>query len=202
MFKTDVLDHGYVDLLQFMTTEEDIVQILSICKGKNFTYRDTDRIIDYVLKHDHSSVFEHIVFRFKVRCPIFVARQWQRHRMGSYTEASLRVNRDELLFYIPDSIDDEAKEIYETAIKNAYDAYRKLLTMKVPAERARGVLPFATYTTFYWTVNMRSLMNFLKLRLDKSAQKEIREYAQTILNMIYPFFRRILAEHADKVREQ
>jgi len=197
MVTLTVLDKGYVELVKYMTNEEDLLEILAICHGKKFKPEDTDRLIDYIMRHDHSSVLEHIVFRFKIKCPIFVARQWMRHRIGSYTEASLRGKRSDLEFYIPNFDDPVAKKVYESSIQVAYQAYEQLLQAGVKAEQARCVLPLCTYTEFYWTVNMRSLLNFLKLRLDASAQWEIRQYAQAILKIVYPLFRRILKTYAD-----
>lgn len=197
--KVDVLDKGYVQLEKYMTTEEDLIEILQLCKGKKFDFTDTDRLIQFLLRHEHSSVFEHIVFRFRVKCPIFVARQWFRHRIGSYTEMSFRVKRNNIEFYIPETSDGKAKYMFEGAAESALRYYNALLSLGVLPEQARAVLPLSTYTEFYWTVNMRSLMNFLNLRLDKSAQYEIRQYAEAILNITYPLFRRILVQQWQKV---
>jgi thymidylate synthase (FAD) len=125
-------------------------------------------------------VFEFANFTFRIKCPIFVARQWMRHRMGSYVEKSLRYTKAEN-FYIPEGTD--AKQLFDAAIRTSISAYETLLAIGVKKEQARAVLPLSVMTEFYWNVNARSLMNFLKLRLDKHAQLEIREYAQEIMNI-------------------
>jgi thymidylate synthase (FAD) len=142
--------------------------------------------------------FEHNTFRFHIRCPIFVAREWMRHRVSSFNEFSLRYARATEDFYVPaaddvrsqvgkpgaysfEPVDDELAEetraelraVYETA----YATYERLVARGVARELARAVLPVGAYTEFYWTVNARSLMNFISLRAAETAQREIRRYA-------------------------
>jgi thymidylate synthase (FAD) len=143
--------------------------------------------------------FEHNSFRFHIRCPIFVAREWMRHRISSFNEFSMRYARATDDFYVPELDDvrtqvgkpgaysfdpvepevaettrDELKAVYETA----YAAYERLVELGVARELARSVLPVGAYTEFYWTVNARALMNFVSLRAAESAQREIRRYAE------------------------
>jgi thymidylate synthase (FAD) len=143
--------------------------------------------------------FEHNAFRFHVRCPIFVAREWFRHRVGSFNEFSLRYARATDDFYVPapedvrsqvgkpgaysfEPVDAELAEetqaelraVYETA----YETYERLVERGVARELARSVLPVGAYTEFYWTVNARALMNFVSLRAAETAQREIRRYAE------------------------
>jgi thymidylate synthase (FAD) len=143
--------------------------------------------------------FEHNAFRFHVRTPIFVAREWFRHRVGSFNEFSMRYARATDDFYVPAPEDvrtqvgkpgaysfepvtddvaattrGELTRIYETA----YTAYERLVELGVARELARAVLPVGAYTEFYWTVNARALMNFLSLRNAEAAQREIRRYAE------------------------
>lgn len=183
MHKIDVLDKGYVQLEEWMCDEDKLVEILQICKGKSFTSEDKARLIKLIMHLDHTSVLEHIVFRFKVKCPIFVARQWFRHRIGSYTEMSYRVARSNLEFYVPEGLNDKQRYILEGSYAAAERYYQALLELNVRPELARIILPLALYTEFYWTVNLRSLLNFLKLRLHKSAQYEIRQYANAVLKL-------------------
>jgi thymidylate synthase (FAD) len=143
--------------------------------------------------------FEHNAFRFHVRCPIFVAREWFRHRVGSFNEFSMRYAKATDDFYVPEAEDvrtqvgkpgsysfetvgpelaeqtrDELREVYE----HAFATYTRLVEAGVAREIARCVLPVGAYTEFYWTVNARSLMNFVSLRAAEAAQREIRRYAE------------------------
>ncbi|WP_428074848.1 FAD-dependent thymidylate synthase [Candidatus Avelusimicrobium aviculae] len=156
------------------------------------------RLIKYLLEHAHHTPFEHCYFQFHICCPIFVARQWMRHRWGSYNEVSARYTQVKDEFYIPSqfrgqdtknkqgsvptsSLDQETLiKLYEDSVEASYAAYNKLIEAGVAREMARGVLPVCQYTQFYWSVNARSLLNFLSLRTDKHAQWEIRVYADAI----------------------
>jgi thymidylate synthase (FAD) len=145
--------------------------------------------------------FEHNSFRFHIRCPIFVAREWFRHRVGSFNEFSMRYARATDEFYVPDPEDvrsqvgkpgaysfepvdpelaeatrDELRAVYETA----YATYERLVEQGVARELARAVLPVGAYTEFFWTVNARAMMNFVSLRNADTAQREIRRYAEAV----------------------
>jgi thymidylate synthase (FAD) len=143
--------------------------------------------------------FEHNSFRFHIRAPIFVAREWMRHRVGSFNEFSMRYARATDDFYVPAaedvrtqvgkpgaySFDPVSREIAETTreelsavYQTAYATYERLVELGVARELARSVLPVGAYTEFYWTVNARSLMNFVSLRAAETAQREIRRYAE------------------------
>jgi thymidylate synthase (FAD) len=154
------------------------------------------RLINYLVKHRHGTPFEHTAFKFFVKTPLFVVREWQRHRMASYNEASGRYIEFLPEFYIPDtirvpaatnkqgSVEPEAgfdhwssrQDIIDSCMAS-YAYYQRLLKAGVAKEMARIVLPLNTYTKFYYTVNARSLMNFLNLRNASDAQWEIRQYA-------------------------
>ena len=142
--------------------------------------------------------FEHNSFRFHIRTPIFVAREWFRHRIGSFNEFSMRYARATDEFYVPEaddvrtqvgkpgsySFEEVSPEIAETTreelkaiYESAYQTYERLVELGVARELARCVLPVGAYTEFYWTVNARALMNFLSLRASENAQREIRRYA-------------------------
>jgi thymidylate synthase (FAD) len=126
-----------------------------------------------------------MVFTFDVKAPLFVARQWFRHRIGSYNEESLRYCVALRDYYIPENLEGELREAWIAQNESAFDFYEQLVTEhRLPKEQARSVLPVGIYTTFYWTVNGSSLMNFLQLRLDRAAQKEIRVYAQAVLELV------------------
>jgi len=156
-------------------------------------------LIRFLMRERHASPFEHAVFRFHVRCPIFIAREWFRHRWSSFNEFSMRYAKATEDFYVPEPDDvrtqvgkpgaysfepvsdevaettrEELRQVYESA----YGTYERLVELGVARELARAVLPVGAYTEFYWTVNARSLMNFLSLRNAEAAQREIRRYAE------------------------
>ncbi|MGH2768170.1 MAG: FAD-dependent thymidylate synthase [Actinomycetota bacterium] len=160
----------------------------------------------YVRRHGYpvfaaNTPFEHNAFRFHIRCPIFVAREWFRHRIGSFNEESARYHTLKDDFYLPEpeavrsqvgkpgaysfepteaALAGETVETLRSIYQQAYEAYRSLVDKGVAKELARAVLPFGIFTQFYWTVNARSIMNFLSLRNSEFAQYEIRVYAQAV----------------------
>lgn len=194
-----VLDKGFVELVDFMGGDQRAVDSARVSFGGTSKGEDRDRkLIQYLLAHNHISPFEHSVFQFHVKCPIFVARQWMRHRIASYNEISARYTEVKEEFYIPETFraqdtvnkqgsvagakPDNARllDIYTKSINASYAAYSELIKAGVAREMARLTLPVAQYTQFHWSVNARSLMNFLNLRLDGHAQYEIRVYAEAI----------------------
>lgn len=159
------------------------------------------KLISYLLKHRHGTPFEHSTFTYYVKTTLFVRSEWHRHRIASYNEISGRYVEYEPEFYSPNqyrvqatsnkqgSVEDDsktedwhltAKSWVDSAWRNAYSTYQQLLRMGVAKEMARMVLPLNLYTQFYFTVNARSLMNFLELRCAENAQWEIRQYALAI----------------------
>jgi thymidylate synthase (FAD) len=145
--------------------------------------------------------FEHNSFRFHIRCPIFVAREWFRHRVGSFNEFSMRYARATDDFYVPEPDDvrtqvgkpgaysfepvdpelaETTREELRAVYEQAYATYERLVEQGVARELARSVLPVGAYTEFYWTVNARALMNFVSLRAAETAQREIRRYAEAV----------------------
>lgn len=153
-------------------------------------------LIGYLMKNGHGSPFEHGYFRFKVDVPIFVAREWFRHRTGhSYNEWSGRYSEIATDFFIPEEFRQQtgkpgaykfephpgahgaARNILEEVYSTAEEAYRELLSLGVAKEQARMVLPVSVYTHFIWSCNPRSLMHFLMLRTSEHAMKEIRDCA-------------------------
>jgi thymidylate synthase (FAD) len=194
-----VLDKGFVKLVDFMGGDQRAVDSARVSFGGVSKGEDRDRkLLEYLLANAHHSPFEHSVFQFHIKCPIFVARQWMRHRIASYNEISARYTEVQDEFYVPaafrvqDKINRQGSvaspaldnaallKVYEASIKASYEAYEKLLAAGVAREMARAVLPVAQYTQFHWSVNARSLMNFLDLRLDSHAQYEIRVYAEAL----------------------
>jgi len=163
------------------------------------------KLINYLLKNAHTTPFEKVRFEFAVKAPIFVARQWFRHRMGSFNEVSARYSKLPCEFYVPElgrmqaqstsnkqasgePLPCETAEMQQSQIRFfstlAYQQYESLLATGLTRELARMVLPTNFYTTWYWTVDLHNLMHFLKLRLHAHAQYEIRVYAEAMLEMI------------------
>ena len=184
MIKQNVLNAGYVRLVEYMGGDESVIRNARRCwRSEDKSNEQSDRnLIRHLLRKGHMSPFEAVVFTFDVKCPIFVARQWMRHRIGSFNEESLRYCVAERDYFIPNGLDKPQLAFWKMYNEEQFDRYY-LLKQTMPKEQARSILPLGTYTKFYWTVNGSSLMNFLKLRLDESAQAEIREYAEAILEM-------------------
>ncbi|MBR3631590.1 MAG: FAD-dependent thymidylate synthase [Elusimicrobiaceae bacterium] len=193
-----LLDKGFIRLVDFMGSDNRVVSSARVSFGGVSKGEEQDkRLIKYLLEHRHHTPFEHCYFQFHVCCPIYVARQWMRHRWGSFNEISARYTQVKDEFYIPSvfrgqdiknrqgsvaaDFDNEAlRKLYEESVEASFAAYNKLIEAGVAREMARGVLPVCQYTQFYWSVNARSLLNFLQLRTDGHAQYEIRVYADAI----------------------
>lgn len=174
--RVDVLDGiGYVELLDYMAddlTPVNAARVSFARESKGMSDHDLD-LLNRLMREHHGSPFEHCVFHFRVKAPLFVVAQWERHRMASYNQQSGRYSEFEPEFYTPE---------IEIALASAfaYQQYHKMLDRGVPKERARIALPVGTLTTFRWTVNARSLMNFISQRNDEHAQEEMQEYALEI----------------------
>jgi len=206
-----VLDHGFVELLDVLGGDRRCVAAARVSLRREYlslgsesadqTARDQG-LIERLIRDRHTSPFEHAVFQFRVRAPILVVRQWFRHRFASYNEESGRYVKLVDEFYLPDEFrarsgkqmdyeylplpPEETAEVRAT-VAAFYDQaralYESLLARGVAREQARMVLPVAQYTSFFWTVNALSLMNFLHLRTAPTAQAEIRAYAVAIESM-------------------
>ena len=196
-----VLDHGFVRLDDAMADDLSVVNGARVSFAKHKTEMDDSDagLIRFLMRDRHGTPFEHNSFRFHIRTPIFVAREWFRHRIGSFNEFSMRYAKATDEFYVPEPEDvrsqvgkpgaysfeplsaevaettrDELRAVYDVA----YATYERLVELGVARELARVVLPVGAYTEFYWTVNARALMNFLSLRNSETAQREIRLYAE------------------------
>ena len=196
-----VLDHGFVRLDDAMADDLSVVNgaRVSFARRKTELDESDEALIRFLMRDRHGSPFEHNAFRFHVRAPIFVAREWMRHRVGSFNEFSLRYAKATDDFYVPEPVDvrtqvgkpgaysfepvsdelaqatrEELRAVYEAA----YAAYERLVEQGVARELARAVMPGGAYTEFYRTVNARALMNFVSLRAAETAQREIRRYAE------------------------
>lgn len=195
-----------LELVRVSGSDVDIVNAARVSFGKfvqEMTEKDK-KLIAYLMEHDHTSPFEHNQLSFRVKCPIYVQRQWMRHRMSSYNEISYRYVTSALEFYIPphwryqDKVNRQAShgsfmseelvQKYKAALEVAGKEYENLMAQGVCREQARGLLPMCTYTEFIYTVNLLSLMHFMRLRLHAGAQAEIRAYALGLLDLALPHF--------------
>jgi thymidylate synthase (FAD) len=194
---------GFVRLDSCMADDISVVNSARVSFAKSQQEMDDSGrgLINFLMREKHGTPFEHNSFRFHVKCPVFVAREWFRHRIGSFNEFSARYSEVGEDFFVPyqndvrsqvgkpgayefhiveEDIANQAIEIINQANISAYEAYKKLIDMGIAKELSRTVLPVGMYTQFYWTVNARSLMNFLSLRLSKTAQLDIRRYAKSV----------------------
>jgi len=206
MDQIDVLNHGYVRLVDHMGSDLSIARSARVSYDADWRGGDDVKLIGYLVKNRHTSPFESVVFTFEVQAPIFVFRQWHRHRTWSFNEVSARYTELPELFYIPevsqittqsksnkqmrtDEIHPEAEHIQDDIsgmCRHAFNMYRKLLQSGCPRELARGVLPVNTFSRMFATVDLHNLLHFLNLRLHEHAQYEIRVYAQAMLELITP----------------
>lgn len=195
-----------VELIRISGSDVDIANAARVSYGKFVTeISDRDKkLIKFLIEHKHTSPFEHNQLSFRIKAPLFVTRQWMRHRMHSYNEISYRYVKAPVEFYFPtewryqDTVNkqasvgafknDEVMAQYKASIEQSYHAYEKLLEQGVCREQARALLPLATYTEFIFTSNLHALMHFMQLRLGAGAQKEIRNYAACLLALALPHF--------------
>ncbi|MGI5173082.1 FAD-dependent thymidylate synthase [Treponema sp. OMZ 840] len=201
-----VHNHGFVRLVDYMGSDSRIVQSARVSYGAGTkTVREDAALIDYLLRHDHTSPFEQVVLTFHIKMPIFVARQWIRHRTARVNEISGRYSVMSDEFYIPAENDvakqscDNKQGRSEEAVsssftdmlisslkkgqKDSYADYTKLIDEGAARELARVNLPLSLYTEMYWQMDLHNLFHFLRLRLDAHAQKEIRDYAAVLLEI-------------------
>lgn len=221
----NVLDHGFVRLVSYtqpVTRSGDGTDInsdgwtgdLEVVRNARVSY-DADwrsgddagkdeKLINYLYTNHHTSPFEAMVFTFEVKAPIFVVRQWHRHRTWSYNEVSARYTELPEEFYVPDVlltqgtgnkqmsgeelVDNHAflLDTMRATNASAFSLYHHLLSKGVSRELARTVLPLATYTRMFATVDLHNLLHFIKLRLHPHSQREIRVYAEALLGLITP----------------
>ncbi len=196
-----VLDHGFVRLDAAMADDLSVVNAarVSFARRKEALDESDEGLVRFLMRERHGTPFEHNSFRFHVRCPIFVAREWFRHRVGSFNEFSMRYARATDEFYVPAPEDvrtqvgkpgaysfepvepelaEQTRAALEDVYEHAFSTYERLVEAGVARELARSVLPVGAYTEFYWTINARALMNFVSLRAAETAQREIRRYAE------------------------
>ena len=202
-----VLDHGFVALVDYMGTDQDIESAARVSYGAG-TRRvsQTRGLVRYLQRHAHTTPSEMVEFKFHCSMPMFVARQWVRHRTASVNEYSARYSLLPLLFYEPEhahfahqsSVNNQGREadpapveLHADAVdrwqelrRHAADTYGWLLAEDVARELARIDLPLSTYTQWYWKIDLHNLLHFLTLRVDDHAQWEIQEYGRVMAGML------------------
>lgn len=205
-----VLDHGLVRLIDHMGNDLSIVRNARVSYDAEWRAGEDDgsdaRLINYLVKNRHSTPFEAVTFTFEIKAPIFVLRQWHRHRTQSYNELSARYKQLPSEMYVPaldqittqhtDNKQMRTTEQHTDAVnmqgaidyanRLSYETYERLIKAGCPRELARGVLPLNTYSHMFCTMNLHNLFHFLGLRDHAHAQHEIRVYAQAMLELIEP----------------
>jgi thymidylate synthase (FAD) len=201
-----VLDHGFVALVDYMGSDEAVEQAARVSYGAGTRkVSQTRGLIRYLRRHRHTTPSEMVELKFHCAMPMFVARQWIRHRMASVNELSARYSLMPLLFYkppeehfalqsqankqgreggAPAAVYEEAVERWEKLRAAAGDAYTWMLEENVAREIARIDLPLSTYTQWYWKIDLHNLLHFLSLRVDPRAQWEIQEFGRVIAGMV------------------
>lgn len=211
--KINVLDYGFVRLVDHMGNDLSIVRNARVSYNADWRTGEDDgkdeKLIRYLYRNQHNTPFESVTFTFDIKAPIFVIRQWHRHRTWAFNEVSARYTVLPDDYYVPKANDVGAqsvdnKQVREldgrpdgicparaaTAIRRAceksFSIYQGLIDSGVPRELARTVLPLATYSHFFGTVNLHNLFRFISERIHPHAQYEIRVYAEALLELITP----------------
>lgn len=208
-----VLDHGFVRVVDYMGDDSAIVQAARVSYGKGTKKTTEDRgLINYLMRHWHTTPFEMCEIKFHIKVPIFIARQWIRHRTANVNEYSARYSILDREFYMPapehlaaqSTINNQGRgdvlegeyaqkvlDLLKRDAMQAYDTYEYLLNEKGDEDRpglarelARMNLPVNYYTQWYWKIDLHNLMHFLRLRADAHAQYEIRAYADVMIDVL------------------
>ncbi len=206
-----VLDNGFLKLIDFMGDDKRIVEAARISYRGDSVKRKDEELIDYLIRNGHTSPLEQVVFTFHVKAPIFIARQWMRHRTARINEVSgcYSLAREE--FYVPLEEDLECQissnsqpkrefksleKSFSDKIKHhqqhSYGLYQDMINSNIPKELSRTVLPLSLYTEWYWQIDLNNLFNFIKLRLaldspkeiNENSPKEMREYAKALVSIV------------------
>lgn len=214
MKQIPVLDHGFVRLVDSMGSDLAVARAARVSYDAAWRAGEDEgsdaRLIRYLWKNHHTTPFEAVEFQFEVKAPIFVFRQWHRHRTWSYNEVSARYRPLPEEFYVPaiDKIGEQSannkqarilgvdegddrrrqreRERYEDQCDDCFRTYKELLDAGWPRELARGVLPVSTYSHMFAKIDLLNLLKFLTLRVHTHAQYEIRVYAEAMLELIRP----------------
>ena len=203
-------DHGFVGLVDHMGSDAAIVEAARVSYQTGTKAARTDRaLIRYLMRHKHTSPLEMCEVKLHLRAPIFVLRQWLRHRTANVNEESGRYSEIREMFFspalgdlAPQSLDNKQgregefplhkqkaiRNVIEANNEYSYASYKALLAEDLARELARITLPLTAYSSLYWKIDLHNLLHFLTLRTDSHAQKEIRDYADAILDIIRPLF--------------
>jgi len=202
-----VLDHGFVSLVDYMGTDEDIERAARVSYGYGTRKQSATRgLLRYLRRHKHTTPSEMVELKFHCCMPMFIARQWIRHRTASVNEYSGRYSLIPMLFYTPEAAQlqtqskrnnqgrsgqavaadlfQEAQRRWAEIRSESTDAYAWLTANEVARELARIDLPLSTYTQWYWKIDLHNLLHFLSLRVDTHAQWEIQEYGRVMAGML------------------
>ena len=202
----NILDHGLIRVIDYMGNDQSIVDAARISYGKGTESKSDDKgLINYLMRHHHTSPFEMCEIKLYIKCPIFVARQWIRHRTASVNEYSARYSEVKNEVYIPKpehirgqhssnkqmSNDPTSNQVavgfikdLENGSESQYNNYTDALDSGISRETARIGLPLNTYTEFVWKIDLHNLLHFLRLRMDLHAQYEIIVYADAIAGIV------------------
>lgn len=202
-----VLDHGFVSLVDYMGTDESIERAARVSYGYGTRKASMTRgLIRYLRRHKHTTPSEMVELKFHCCMPMFIARQWIRHRTANVNEYSGRYSLMPMLFYTPgaeqlqtqstqnnqgrsgavatDAQYDRAKAMWEEGRTQSVRTYEWLTGQEIARELARIDLPLSTYTQWYWKIDLHNLLHFLTLRIDSHAQWEIQQYGQVMAGML------------------
>ncbi len=201
-----VLDHGFVRLVDYLGGDSRIVAAARVSYGTGTkSPKEDSALIRYLMRNMHTSPFEQVILTFHAKMPIFVARQWIRHRTARVNEFSGRYSVMPDEFYLPKledilkqnrknkqgrsgeetppELQNKVLDILKRSQADAYSGYQEMLHDDIARELARINLPLSAYTQWYWQVDLHNLFHFIKLRMDKHAQYEIRQYAEVMAQM-------------------
>lgn len=205
-----LLDHGLVRLVESMGSDLSIVRNARVSYDAEWRAGEDEgkdaKLINYLVKNHHTSPFEAVNFTFEVKAPIFVFRQWHRHRTWSYNEISARYAQLPEEFYVPElaliteqsssnkqmrtntqhPLAENIQQAIYGSSQGSFATYKILIEAGCPRELARSVLPVGTYSHMFASVDLLNLMKFVKLRIHEHSQYEIRIYAQAMLELIEP----------------
>lgn len=205
-----LLDHGHIRLVDHMGSDLSVVRSARVSYDAEWRAGEDEgkdaKLINYLMKNRHTSPFESVSFTFEVKAPIFVFRQWHRHRTWSFNEISARYAELPEEFYVPavdkittQSVNNKQQrtdeqlsqaawcaDMIDKTCTDAFSAYRGLIEQGCPRELARGVLPVNTYSKMFASIDLHNLLGFIRLRDHAHAQYEIQVYAQAMLELVRP----------------
>ena len=218
MIKSDVLDKGFIEVVDSLGNDLTVVNSARVSFGKRKTKFDKsdERLVRYLAKHKHYSPFRHLQVQFHIKAPEFVMRQWYKHVVGIETTSNsstkdhawneisgryvpvedyynptvFRAQSDDNKQASEGEVKDQkaARHHWDMAMFHVKEHYEKLLKMGVAKEQARAILPLNQYTEVYWTASFQAVMNFIELRNEKTSQWEIQEYAKVMLEQMKEVF--------------